>query len=523
MPEQNKVMNVRIKLRSDTQSAWEAVQSTFVPLDGEVILYKNDNDGSQTNYYKVGDGHTTLENLTFWYGPREKIATTLDTDDPAYDGDALVTADLANTIEGASFERATTLDKWAHDFNPDGVVDAGTLTDFMTWTLDTEDPEYTGIGFVEAGVIASRIDGVREDLVLVDNRLTSGLDDANDRIDSLYDRLSGLGEAAFSDVATGCDLDPDDPAYDGSRLVPAFLLNEVVSDINERIEGLGDLDALHFKGIYDPGDIDFTPQNGDVIMTNDGKEYLYTNGAWHLFGDENAYVIKEQGKSLISNELITKIDNLTIATDPDDPHLSVDEVVSVGFLNQVIGEAAEYDVAATLDASDAEYKGDALVPASVITDYTATSYNPGDLHSDTTIVGWGALEDLYENIDGQLSSITSDIGDLQDDVQDLKDKNANHVVWSQIQLSGTKIAQIQIDDNAAVDVYVPNSGQVSVNPVISSGVKIAEITANGETKSLYAPQAGESTPPYEYLSQMTGAAAPDFDGDVIMDGGIAPV
>ena len=46
----NKVMNVRIKLRSDLTANWNAVEDTFKPLEGEVIFYKDTAD-SQSGYY----------------------------------------------------------------------------------------------------------------------------------------------------------------------------------------------------------------------------------------------------------------------------------------------------------------------------------------------------------------------------------------------------------------------------------------------------------------------------------------
>ena len=68
----NKVMNVRIKLRSDLTANWNAVEDTFKPLEGEVIFYKDTAD-SQSGYYKVGDGAHYLKDLPWWYGPRDEL------------------------------------------------------------------------------------------------------------------------------------------------------------------------------------------------------------------------------------------------------------------------------------------------------------------------------------------------------------------------------------------------------------------------------------------------------------------
>lgn len=64
------------------------------------------------------------------------------------------------------------------------------------------------------------------------------------------------------------------------------------------------------------------------------------------------------------------------------------------------------------------------------------------------------------------------------------------VEWEQIQLTGTKIATITID-NVPVDVYAPSGGgsgdEVSWNQVVGSGTKIGTITINGTPTDVYAP------------------------------------
>ena len=64
------------------------------------------------------------------------------------------------------------------------------------------------------------------------------------------------------------------------------------------------------------------------------------------------------------------------------------------------------------------------------------------------------------------------------------------VEWEQIQLTGTKIATITID-NVPIDVYVPSSGgsgdEVSWTQVLGTGTKIGTITINGDPTDVYAP------------------------------------
>lgn len=64
------------------------------------------------------------------------------------------------------------------------------------------------------------------------------------------------------------------------------------------------------------------------------------------------------------------------------------------------------------------------------------------------------------------------------------------VEWEQIQLTGTKIATITID-NVPIDVYAPSGGgsgdEVSWNQVVGSGTKIGTITINETPTDVYAP------------------------------------
>ena len=65
------------------------------------------------------------------------------------------------------------------------------------------------------------------------------------------------------------------------------------------------------------------------------------------------------------------------------------------------------------------------------------------------------------------------------------------VGWNQIQQSGTKIAEISINGSSQ-NVYAPNGGggggsEVSYDPTLTSGTKTGEITIDGVTTNMYAP------------------------------------
>lgn len=59
----------------------------------------------------------------------------------------------------------------------------------------------------------------------------------------------------------------------------------------------------------------------------------------------------------------------------------------------------------------------------------------------------------------------------------------SEVSWSQTQATGTKIAEIEIDD-VSTNVYVP---AVSATQIQSTGTKIASLTIGSDTTDLYAP------------------------------------
>lgn len=58
-----KTLNTRIQHKIDTTANWEAVEATFIPLKGELIIF-DDNDGEAPKI-KIGDGATNLANLPF--------------------------------------------------------------------------------------------------------------------------------------------------------------------------------------------------------------------------------------------------------------------------------------------------------------------------------------------------------------------------------------------------------------------------------------------------------------------------
>ena len=66
-----KEIETRIKHKIDSVENWASVEDTFIPLDGELIIYRGvvvvDKQSKETIHFKVGDGTSKLKDLPFAY------------------------------------------------------------------------------------------------------------------------------------------------------------------------------------------------------------------------------------------------------------------------------------------------------------------------------------------------------------------------------------------------------------------------------------------------------------------------
>ena len=90
----NKTLNTRIVIRNDTSANW-TINKNKVLLKGEIGLETN------TNKYKIGDGSTTWENLTYYKHVTDSAGGGL-VDDVKVDGTSVVSSKIASlsTING---------------------------------------------------------------------------------------------------------------------------------------------------------------------------------------------------------------------------------------------------------------------------------------------------------------------------------------------------------------------------------------------------------------------------------------
>lgn len=168
------------------------------------------------------------------------------------------------------------------------------------------------------------------DDVAYDNA-TSGLA-ATDVQAAIDEVVSGLGTAAAADVATSAITEgsTDDDLVSAAQ-VATFVATEIAG-----LEG-----AMHFVGVItrQAGETDAQaiarvvtdPEAGDtVVMSDNGKEYIYDGTAWREVGDETEFVKKTTtiaGVDLEDN--ITKTELLTALNVEDGAEVNIIESVKV--------------------------------------------------------------------------------------------------------------------------------------------------------------------------------------------------
>lgn len=88
----------------------------------------------------------------------------------------------------------------------------------------------------------------------------------------------------------------------------------------------------------------------------------------------------------------------------------------------------------------------------------------------------------------------------------------SEVAWTQTQATGTKIAEIEIDD-VSTNVYVP---AVSATQIQTTGTKIASLTIGSDTTDLYAPTTSVSVQAEDvaYSNTVSGLTATNVQGAI---------
>ena len=144
------------------------------------------------------------------------------------------------------------------------------------------------------------------------NDAVAGVNANASNITKLDTRLA-TAEAAVTDYSTRI------PTLEGTAIDHGTRLGTVegkVSTLESQITGLSG--AMHFRGISstDPmaevgptiGGIE-SYASGDVVIFS-GKEYVYDGSAWHLFGDEGSYALKDSVYTKSETYNRTEIENV---------------------------------------------------------------------------------------------------------------------------------------------------------------------------------------------------------------------
>lgn len=210
------------------------------------------------------------------------------------------------------------------------VVSGVTQVDGVITAVDSVEVENAGaVAALDAQLATVAKSGAAGDVSYTNT--TSGLvaTDVQDAIDEVVD---GLGTAAGKDYATTAIVaESTDDNLVSAAQVSAFVAQEIAG-----LEG-----AMHFRGVItrEAGETDAeaiarvitTPHAGDVVVLSDNaKEYIYSNNTWREVGDETEFVKKVTtiaGVELQDN--ITKTELLTALNVADGAQVNVIETVKV--------------------------------------------------------------------------------------------------------------------------------------------------------------------------------------------------
>ena len=130
-------------------------------------------------------------------------------------------------------------------------------------------------------------------------------------VKEVANEVAELGTAAKADVATVA-IESETEVADALPTVA-----QVKAYVQTKTAALAG--AVHFRGIVTSLDDITDPKSGDMAIVG-VKEYIYNGSVWQELGDEGAYVVKEDGKSLIADTEIARLASMATikGVDADD-------------------------------------------------------------------------------------------------------------------------------------------------------------------------------------------------------------
>lgn len=349
-----KMFSTRFKLRYDTAANWANVESTFIPLAGEVCIYEVkaalvDKKGivvePPITLMKVGDGTTTLGALNYTYAKaadvyawakENQIVTQKDGT-----GNVISSLEWDQTLNGgkgglkyttASVATSEGMEQVQKDLD---VVEKDIADNRAVWAKDTT---YTfaksdkGITITpnEGNATTITFEYLTQDEVeaLIPTKTVKGkeaikVSTANKEAEVSLAIDPGAGNVVLSQTDAGLKAEVDLSAYAKTADVPAIKVNDAghadtadkvnhaltiggkTFDGSETVDvtasDLGISGAMHFVGtstsdpdtgsVTIPGKADYAPVLGDVVLYND-KEFVYSSNGWEELGDESSHALK---------------------------------------------------------------------------------------------------------------------------------------------------------------------------------------------------------------------------------------
>ena len=319
----DKTLNTRIKLKYDTLANWQGDGASVVLLKGEVAICEVPTGGSLEQVtppailFKVGDGVKTFAQLPWasalaadvYAWAKASTKPTYSTSEITGLTSALAGKENAGTAAGLiaalDSEAAVQSGKFITGFE---LVDGKVTNVQYGEPAEVAVPEYT----LEAGTDGSltlKKDGaaVSENIKVTgwDTLVTSiaakytkpegGIpktDLASDVQTSLGKADSALQAGALDGYATTSSVTSAISAHNTLSTAHSDI-RALISTLSGRVDDLGN--ALHFVGTG--SELPGTGEDGDVFIgtggTIDGKEYVYSDGAWVEFGSGD-HITKSQ-------------------------------------------------------------------------------------------------------------------------------------------------------------------------------------------------------------------------------------
>lgn len=476
-----KTFVTRIQLRNDTSENWGKV-STFVPLAGEVIFYKD------LNKFQIGDGTKSLAELPFFtecHGAKYTFSTSAET----HPGKIIVKANDGSEDQEIDLAAADVASAAALAAAEDAIDDLEEKVDLLTnvsplkfaGALPNGTPSKEDDESAFNSAVAELYDEktpAEGDVIICGNKEYA-------RYNNQWVALGDEGQYAIKGQIKDADV-ADDAAIEQSKIAGYF--DPVSDDAEKSLEN----DMAFIEGIIDTYD-EAISDLSDVV------------------GDENEGLVKDVNdlKELVNEDGMINPDMIAPTSD------SVEDQNSDGIVS-LVDELVEMknaieDNADKLDDYLKDYK--TMDEDEVLAE--ATLINPEK-------IGSVLFEGQIVEKDPPMATMADDLNSLKDSVDNLND----FVFGREGSESGT-VTPLNglVNDVADLQEAIDGIEAVSYVPETISGtaVKLGTLTIGENSYDIKAPAGEAPVMAAQYMSDLAGSVNPDSDfTEIIISGGGAP-